>query len=76
MVMMKFSMTVYLILESLLSYNVPQGMVRGATLELLDITYDGLEDPISGYLTGKQEKIFGLLITRLNCRGSRTTCGW
>ena len=27
-------------------------MVRGATLELLDITYDGLEDPITGYLTG------------------------
>ena len=27
-------------------------MVRGATLELLDITYDGLEDPLTGYLTG------------------------
>ena len=27
-------------------------MVRGATLELLDITYDGLEDPITGFLTG------------------------
>ena len=35
-----------------MSYNVPQGMVRGATLELLDITYDGLEDPITGHLTG------------------------
>ena len=27
-------------------------MVRGATLELLDITYDGLEDPVTGYLRG------------------------
>ena len=27
-------------------------MVRGATLELLDITYDGLEDPVTGYLIG------------------------
>ena len=42
----------YIYLESLISYNVPQGMVRGATLELLDITYDGLEDPITGFLTG------------------------
>lgn len=40
------------ILESLLSYSVPQGMVRGATLELLDITYDGLEDSLTGLLTG------------------------
>jgi len=38
--------------ESVESYNVPQGMVRGATLELLDITYDGLEDPVTGYLRG------------------------
>ena len=38
--------------ESVLSYNIPQGMVRGATLELLDISYDGVEDPNSGYLTG------------------------
>ena len=38
--------------ESLLSYNIPQGMVRGATLELLDISYDGVEDPSNGYLTG------------------------
>ena len=35
-----------------MSYNVPQGMVRGATLELLDITYDGLEDSLTGLLTG------------------------
>ena len=27
-------------------------MVRGATLELLDITYDGVEDPVSGFLRG------------------------
>ena len=38
--------------ESLMSYNMPQGMVRGATLELLDITYDGLEDSLTGLLTG------------------------
>ena len=38
--------------ESVLSYNIPQGMVRGATLELLDISYDGMEDPSNGYLTG------------------------
>ena len=38
--------------ESVLSYNIPQGMVRGATLELLDISYDGVEDPNTGYLTG------------------------
>ena len=50
--MTKHYSIVYFIVESLLSYNVPQGMVRGATLELLDITYDGLEDPISGFLTG------------------------
>ena len=25
-------------------------MVRGATLELLDITYDGVEDPVTGQL--------------------------
>ena len=31
---------------------MPQGMVRGATLELLDITYDGKEDPVTGYLRG------------------------
>ena len=35
-----------------MSYSVAQGMVRGAVLELLDITYDGLEDPITGHLTG------------------------
>ena len=38
--------------ESVLAYNIPQGMVRGATLELLDISYDGVEDPSNGYLTG------------------------
>jgi hypothetical protein len=27
-------------------------MVRGATLELLDITYDGVEDPVTGFLRG------------------------
>ena len=41
-----------IVTESLLSYNIPQGMVRGATLELLDISYDGVEDPSNGYLTG------------------------
>lgn len=38
--------------ESMESYNMPQGMVRGATLELLDITYDGVEDPVTGFLRG------------------------
>ena len=42
----------FVFLESLMSYNMPQGMVRGATLELLDITYDGLEDSLTGLLTG------------------------
>ena len=27
-------------------------MVRGTTLELLDITYDGVEDPVTGFLRG------------------------
>ena len=43
---------IFIFTESLLSYNIPQGMVRGATLELLDISYDGVEDPSNGYLTG------------------------
>ena len=41
-----------IISESVESYNIPQGMVRGATLELLDITYDGVEDPVTGFLHG------------------------
>jgi hypothetical protein len=32
--------------EGVTSYNIPQGMVRGSTLELLDITYDGMEDQV------------------------------
>ena len=41
-----------IVTESVLSYNIPQGMVRGANLELLDITYDGSEDHLTGYLRG------------------------
>ena len=41
-----------------MSYSVAQGMVRGAVLELLDITYDGLEDPITGHLTGGLGQLF------------------
>ena len=47
-----FKNTKNIFTESVLSYNIPQGMVRGATLELLDISYDGVEDPSNGYLTG------------------------
>ena len=36
----------YLFSEGVISYNIPQGMVRGSTLELLDITYDGVEDQV------------------------------
>ena len=36
----------------MLAYNIPQGEVRGSTLELLDITYDGSEDNESGKLRG------------------------
>jgi hypothetical protein len=35
-----------LVSEGVVSYNIPQGMVRGSTLELLDITYDGMEDQV------------------------------
>ena len=45
-------MTCIVCLEGLLSYNIPQGMVRGSTLELLDITYDGTEDSFTGNLRG------------------------
>ena len=38
--------------EHVEAYNTPQGLVRGATLELLDITYDGVEDPVTGFLRG------------------------
>jgi len=43
---------IYIIVEGVVSYNIPQGMVRGSTLELLDITYDGTEDYVTGNLRG------------------------
>lgn len=36
--------------EGLLSYNIPQGRVRGSTLELIDHNYDGIEDHVTGNL--------------------------
>lgn len=38
--------------EGVLAYSIPQGMVRGAMLELMDHTYDGHEDSVSGDLRG------------------------
>lgn len=38
--------------EGVVSYGIPQGMVRGSTLELMDHTYDGKEDPRTGDLRG------------------------
>ncbi len=38
--------------EGVVSYSIPQGMVRGSTLELMDHTYDGKEDPRTGDLRG------------------------
>ncbi len=37
------------------SYNIPQGMVRGSTLELLDITYDGMEDQVGMFCLNKDD---------------------
>jgi len=34
------------------SYSIPQGMVRGASLELMDHTFDGIEDSQTGDLRG------------------------
>jgi discoidin domain receptor family protein 2 len=42
----------YDFLEGVVSYSIPQGMVRGSTLELMDHTYDGKEDPRTGDLRG------------------------
>ncbi len=36
--------------EGVVSYSIPQGMVRGSTLELMDHTFDGIEDSRTGYL--------------------------
>ena len=36
--------------EGVVSYSIPQGMVRGSTLELMDHTFDGHEDSLSGDL--------------------------
>lgn len=38
--------------EGVVSYAIPQGMLRGSTLELMDHTYDGKEDPRTGELRG------------------------
>ena len=35
-----------------MSYSIPQGMVRGASLELMDHTFDGIEDSQTGDLRG------------------------
>lgn len=35
-----------------MAYSIPQGMLRGSTLELMDHTFDGHEDSISGGLRG------------------------
>lgn len=63
--------------ESVLSYNIPQGMVRGATLELLDISYDGVEDPNTG-ITSILVKTgcFTLCYIRLPHWGTGPTGGW
>ena len=42
----------YLLSEGVVSYSIPQGMVRGSTLELMDHTYDGVEDSRTGDLRG------------------------
>jgi hypothetical protein len=39
-----------LVAEGLLSYSMPQGVRRGAEVDLSDRTYDGREE--SGYLSG------------------------
>ena len=38
--------------EGVTAYSIPQGMVRGSMLELMDHTFDGHEDSISGDLRG------------------------
>ncbi|CAB4055622.1 DDR2 [Lepeophtheirus salmonis] len=38
--------------EGVLAYSIPQGMVRGSVLELMDHTYDGQEDSLTGELSG------------------------
>ena len=39
-------------LEGVVAYSIPQGMVRGSMLELMDHTFDGHEDSLSGDLRG------------------------
>jgi discoidin domain receptor family protein 2 len=38
--------------EGVVSYSIPQGMVRGSILELMDHTFDGKEDSRTGDLRG------------------------
>ena len=38
--------------EGVVAYSIPQGMVRGSMLELMDHTFDGHEDSLSGDLRG------------------------
>ncbi|QQP35261.1 Discoidin domaincontaining receptor 2like, partial [Caligus rogercresseyi] len=38
--------------EGVLAYSIPQGSVRGSVLELMDTTYDGSEDSLTGELSG------------------------
>ena len=40
------------ITEGVVAYSIPQGMVRGSMLELMDHTFDGHEDSLSGDLRG------------------------
>ncbi len=41
-----------------MSYSIPQGMVRGASLELMDHTFDGIEDSQTGDLVTKKYQTF------------------
>ena len=40
------------IAEGVVAYSTPQGMARGAMLELMDHTFDGHEDSVTGDLRG------------------------
>ena len=42
----------FFITEGVVAYSIPQGMVRGSMLELMDHTFDGHEDSLSGDLRG------------------------
>ncbi len=48
----------HLFSEGVVSYSIPQGMVRGASLELMDHTFDGIEDSQTGDLVTKKYQTF------------------